>query len=54
MTWETTAMIILIMFMATVFITLLSAVFSAAANAKAKRNIELYKAGLMPKGWIQK
>ena len=51
MSWETVAQVVLIMFMASVFLTLLMAVFTVVQDAKVKRNIKLYEAGLMPKGW---
>jgi hypothetical protein len=51
MSWETVAQVVLIMFMATVFLVFLMSVFSAIQNAKAKRDIELWQAGLVPKGW---
>jgi hypothetical protein len=51
MSWETVAQVVLIMFMASVFLSLLMAVFTAMQDARARRNIKLYEAGLMPKGW---
>lgn len=54
MSWELVAQVVLIMFMATVFITLLMAIASAMQDAKVKRNIKLWEAGLTPKGWRSK
>lgn len=54
MSWELVAQVVLIMFMATVFITLLMAIASAMSDAKVKRQIKLHEAGLVPKGWRKK
>lgn len=54
MSWELVAQVVLVMFMATVFITLLMAIGSAMSDAKVKRQIKLWEAGLVPKGWRQK
>lgn len=51
MTWELVAQIVILMVATVILSALMMAIVSANRDAKVKRDIQLYEAGLMPKGW---
>lgn len=51
MTWEFVAQIAALVLLALLSALILTGIVLATKTAKTKRDIQLYEAGLMPKGW---
>lgn len=54
MTWDIVAMIAVVAFVAAVLSIVVALLVSVIMDAKTKRDVRLWEAGLVPKGWTVK